>query len=45
MLTENMGVELTAMNLGKVDRAGGSVIARGLNLAPSGGCRSATASP
>jgi OOP family OmpA-OmpF porin len=32
MLTENLGVQLTAMNLGKADRAGGSVIARGLNL-------------
>jgi hypothetical protein len=32
MLTEHVGVALTAMNLGKADRAGGSVIARGLNL-------------
>ena len=36
MLTENLGVELTAMNLGKADRAGGSVIARGVNLSAVG---------
>jgi hypothetical protein len=36
MLTENLGVQLTAMNLGKVDRAGGSVIARGVNLSAVG---------
>ena len=36
MLTENLGVELTAMNLGKADRAGGSVIARGINLSAVG---------
>ena len=36
MLTQNLGVELTAMNLGRVDRAGGSVSARGLNLSAVG---------
>ena len=36
MLTENLGVELSAMNLGKADRAGGSVIARGINLSAVG---------
>ena len=36
MLTENLGFELTAMNLGKADRAGGSVIARGVNLSAVG---------
>ena len=36
MLTQNLGVELTAMNLGKADRAGGSVIARGVNLSAVG---------
>jgi OOP family OmpA-OmpF porin len=36
MITENLGVELTAMNLGKADRAGGSVIARGINLSAVG---------
>jgi len=36
MLTENLGVQLTAMNLGKADRAGGSVIARGINLSGVG---------
>ena len=36
MITENLGIELSAMNLGKADRAGGSVIARGLNLSAVG---------
>ena len=36
MLTENVGIALTAMNLGKADRAGGSVIARGVNLSAVG---------
>ena len=36
MLTENLGVELSAMNLGKANRAGGSVIARGINLSAVG---------
>ena len=36
MLTENLGFELTAMNLGKADRAGGSVIARGVKLSAVG---------
>lgn len=36
MVTDNVGVELTAMNLGKADRAGGSVIARGINLSAVG---------
>jgi OOP family OmpA-OmpF porin len=36
MLTQNLGVELSAMNLGKADRAGGSVIARGINLSAVG---------
>ncbi len=36
MLTENLGVQLTAMNLGKADSAGGSVIARGINLSAIG---------
>ena len=36
MITDNVGVELSAMNLGRADRAGGSVIARGLNLSAVG---------
>ena len=36
MVTDNVGVELSAMNLGKADIAGGSVIARGINLAAVG---------
>jgi len=36
MITSNLGVELSAMNLGKADRAGGSVIARGVNLSAVG---------
>ena len=36
MITENLGFELSAMNLGKADRAGGSVIARGINLSAVG---------
>jgi len=36
MVTDNVGVELSAMNLGKADRAGGSVIARGVNLSVVG---------
>jgi OmpA-OmpF porin, OOP family len=36
MITENLGIELSAMNLGKADRAGGSVIARGINLSAVG---------
>jgi len=36
MVTDNVGVELSAMNLGKADRAGGSVIARGVNLSAVG---------
>ena len=36
MITDNVGVELSAMNLGKADIAGGSVIARGINLAAVG---------
>jgi OOP family OmpA-OmpF porin len=36
MITRNLGVELSAMNLGKADRAGGSVIARGINLSAVG---------
>ena len=36
MITKNLGVELSAMNLGKADRAGGSVIARGINLSAVG---------
>ncbi len=36
MVTDKVGVELSAMNLGKADRAGGSVIARGLNLSAVG---------
>ena len=36
MLTDNLGVELSAMNFGSVDRAGGSVYARGLNLSAVG---------
>lgn len=36
MITDNLGVELSGMNLGKADRAGGSVIARGLNLSAVG---------
>jgi len=36
MITDNVGIELSAMNLGKADAAGGSVIARGLNLSAVG---------
>ena len=36
MITENLGIELSAMNLGNADRAGGSVIARGINLSAVG---------
>ncbi len=36
MITENLGIELSAMNFGNTDRAGGSVSARGLNLAAVG---------
>ena len=36
MFTENLGVELSAMNLGRADRAGGSVVARGINLSAVG---------
>jgi len=36
MITQNLGIELSAMNLGKADAAGGSVIARGLNLSAVG---------
>ena len=36
MVTDNVGVELSAMNLGRADRAGGSVIARGINLSAVG---------
>ena len=36
MITENVGIELSAMNLGKADAAGGSVIARGINLSAVG---------
>ncbi len=36
MVTDNVGIELSAMNLGKADLAGGSVIARGLNLSAVG---------
>ena len=36
MITENLGIELSAMNLGKADSAGGSVIARGVNLSAVG---------
>jgi OOP family OmpA-OmpF porin len=36
MITDNLGVELSAMNLGKADRAGGSVVARGINLSAVG---------
>ncbi len=36
MITENLGIELSAMNLGKAAAAGGSVIARGLNLSAVG---------
>jgi OOP family OmpA-OmpF porin len=36
MITDNLGIELSAMNLGKADRAGGSVIARGINLSAVG---------
>ena len=36
MITDNVGVELSAMNLGRADMAGGSVIARGINLAAVG---------
>jgi len=32
MVTDNVGFELSAMNFGKANRAGGSVIARGINL-------------
>jgi hypothetical protein len=36
MITDNVGIELSAMNLGRADRAGGSVIARGINLSAVG---------
>ena len=36
MITDNVGVELSAMNLGRADRAGGSVVARGINLSAVG---------
>ncbi len=36
MITSNLGIELSAMNLGRADRAGGSVIARGVNLSAVG---------
>src|SRR6185312_1024195 len=36
MVTDNVGIELSAMNFGKADRAGGSVIARGVNLSAVG---------
>lgn len=36
MVTDNIGIELSAMNLGKANRAGGSVIARGINLSAVG---------
>ena len=36
MITDNIGVELSAMNFGKADAAGGSVSARGLNLSAVG---------
>ena len=36
MVTDNVGVELSAMNFGNTDRAGGSVVARGLNLSAVG---------
>jgi hypothetical protein len=36
MITRNVGIELTAMNLGRVDRGGGGVSARGLNLSAVG---------
>lgn len=36
MITSNLGIELSAMNLGRADRAGGSVIARGINLSAVG---------
>ena len=36
MITRNVGIELTAMNLGRADRAGGDVRARGLNLSAVG---------
>ncbi|MCK9686123.1 outer membrane beta-barrel protein [Scleromatobacter humisilvae] len=36
MITDNVGIELSAMNLGKANVAGGSVIARGINLAAVG---------
>ncbi len=36
MVTDNFGIELSAMNFGKADRAGGSVSARGVNLSAVG---------
>ena len=36
MVTDNVGVELSAMNFGRADRADGSVQARGLNLSAVG---------
>jgi len=36
MFTDNLGIELSAMNFGRADRGGGSVIARGLNLSAVG---------
>lgn len=36
MITDDVGIELSAMNFGKADRAGGSVQARGLNLSAVG---------
>jgi hypothetical protein len=36
MITRNLGIELSAMHLGRADRAGGSVIARGINLSAVG---------
>jgi hypothetical protein len=36
MLSQNLGIQLSAMNLGKADRAGGAVIARGVNLSAVG---------
>jgi OmpA-OmpF porin, OOP family len=36
MITDNVGIELSALNFGNTDRAGGSVIARGLNLSAVG---------
>jgi len=36
MITDNLGVELSAMNFGSADRAGGSVRARGINMSAVG---------